>query len=139
MRNTGINPETNMHVKLTAFIKLANIHLNHFPKHEKYGLCQQIRNCMYDVFNLVTECNKRYHKKTTLTVLDIKHEQLRMMFKIAHELGYYHYKNNEQEYSEKEANRRYLAINIMLDEIGSMIGGWIKKDNNQQRESNHNA
>lgn len=137
MRNTGVNPESNMHTKLLAFIKLANIHLNHFPKHEKYGLAQQIRNCMYDVFNLVTECNKRYHKKTTLTVLDVKHEQLRMMFKLAHELGYYHYKNHEQEYSEKEANRRYLAINIMIDELGSMIGGWIKKDN--QRESNHNV
>ena len=86
MRSTGVNPETNMHTKLIAFIKLANIHLNHFPNHEKFGLCTQIRNCMYDVYNLVTECNKRYHKKTTLTVLDVKHEQLRMLFKIAHEL-----------------------------------------------------
>lgn len=129
MRNTGVNPETNMHVKLIAFIKLANIHLNHFPKHEKYGLCQQIRNNMYDVYNLITECNKKYHKKTSLSTLDIKHEQLRMMFKLAHELGYYHYKNHEQEFSEKEANRRYLAISLMIDEVGAMIGGWIKSEN----------
>ena len=50
MRSTGVNPETNMHTKLIAFIKLANIHLNHFPNHEKFGLCTQIRNCMYDVY-----------------------------------------------------------------------------------------
>ena len=128
MRNTGVNPETNLHTKLIAFIKLSNIHLNHFPKHEKYGLCTQIRTCIYDLYNLVTECNKRYHKKTTLTTLDIKHEQLRMLFKLAHELGYYNYKDNRATLSDKEANRRYLAINIMVDEIGAMIGGWIKKE-----------
>jgi transcription antitermination factor NusA-like protein len=128
MRNTGVNPETNLHTKLLAFIKLANIHLNHFPKHEKYGLCKDIRVCMYEVFNLVTECNKRYHKKTSLTTLDIRHEQLRMLFKLAHELGYYNYKNSQNQYSEKEANRRYLAINTMVDEIGAMIGGWLIKE-----------
>lgn len=101
MRNSGVNPESNMHTKMLAMIKLANVHLNHFPKHERYGLCQQIRNNMYDVYNLITECNKKYHKKTSLSTLDIKHEQLRMMFKLAHELGYYHYKNHEQEFSKK--------------------------------------
>lgn len=120
-----MNPETNLHVKLLAFIKLANIHLNHFPKHEKYGLSQQIRNNMYDVYNLVTECQKRYHKKTSLTLLDIKHEQLRMMFKLAHELGYYAYKNSKIQRTEKEENRRYLAISIMINEVGAMVGGWI--------------
>lgn len=139
MRNAGTSSETNMHVKLIAFIKLANIHLNHFPRHEKFGLCNQIRTCMYDVYNLVTECNKRFHKKTTLTVLDVKHEQLRMLFKLAHELSYYSYKNSEKIHSEEESNRRYLAINRMIDELGFMIGGWIKKDNQNQRESNHNV
>lgn len=124
-RSNGVNPETNLHVKLLAFIKLANIHLNHFPKHEKYGLSQQIRNNMYDVYNLVTECQKRYHKKTSLTLLDIKHEQLRMMFKLAHELGYYAYKNSKIQRTEKEENRRYLAISIMINEVGAMVGGWI--------------
>lgn len=84
---------------------------------------------MYDLYNLVTECQKRYHKKTSLTLLDIKHEQLRMMFKLAHELKYYYYKNSKTENSEKEANRKYMAISIMINEIGSMIGGWIRKEN----------
>jgi len=125
----GVNPETNLHTKLVAFMKLANIHLNHFPKHEKYGLCQQIRNVMYDVYNLVTECQKRYHKKTSLTSLDIKHEQLRMMFHLANELGYYRFKNGKIENTEKESNRKYMAISIMINEIGAMIGGWIKSEN----------
>ena len=136
MRSNGVNPESSLHTKMLALIKLANIHLNHFPKHEKFSLCSQIRNNLYEIYNLITECNKRYHKKTTLTVLDIKHEQSRMMFKLAHELGYYNYKNGAKILSENESNRRYLAINKMIDEVGLMIGGWIKKES---RESNQNV
>lgn len=120
------NPEANLHLKQLYMLKLLNIHLNHFPKHEKYGLCQQIRNVAYDIYNLTTECQKRYHKKTSLTTLDIKHEQLRMMLKLAYELGYYEYKNGKGLYGEKEAQRRYKAISVQVNEIGAMIGGWIK-------------
>ena len=52
--------------KMTDLIKLANINLNHFPRHEKYGLSQQIRNTMYDVYNLIIEGEKRHHKTTSL-------------------------------------------------------------------------
>ena len=126
-RSNGVHPETNLHTKLLALIKLANIHLNHFPKHEKHSLCLQIRNCMYEVYNLVTECNKRYQKKTSLSNLDIKHEQLRMMFKLAFDLGYYNYKSNVIS-SKSSPARRYLAINKLIDEVGCMIGAWIKKE-----------
>ena len=122
------NPEVNLHIKLIDMIKLANIYLNHFPKHEKYGLAQQIRNCMYEIYNLVTECQKRYYKKTSLTSLDIKHEQLRMLFKLAHELNYLQFKNGKKENSDTEANRRYIAISSKINEIGAMIGGWIKSE-----------
>lgn len=58
---------------------LLNVHLNHFPKHEKYGLSQSIRQAAYDVYTLLVEGQKRYHNKTTLSKLDVKHEQLRML------------------------------------------------------------
>lgn len=35
-------------------MQLLNIYLNHFPKHEKYALCNQIRNTAYEVYNLIT-------------------------------------------------------------------------------------
>ena len=120
------NPEANLHLKQLYMLKLLNIHLNHFPKHEKYGLCQQIRNVAYDIYNLTTECQKRYYKKTSLTTLDVRHEQLRMMLKLAYELGYYEYKNGKGLYGEKEAQRRYKAISVQVNEVGAMIGGWIK-------------
>lgn len=125
-RPNGVNPESNLHVKLLSLIKLINIHLNHFPKHEKFALCNQIRMCMYDVYNLVTICNKNYGSKNALHSLDVKHEQLRMLLKLAFELGYYNYKQGTASNS-AEPIRRYLAVSSMIDEIGSMIGGWVNK------------
>ena len=123
------SPEANLHLKQIYMLKLLNIHLNHFPKHEKYGLCQQIRNTAYDMYNITTECQKRYHKKTSLVNLDIKHEQLRMMLKLAFEMGYYEYKDSKNKLGDKEAQRRYQAISVLINEIGAMIGGWIKQNN----------
>ena len=53
--------------KFVEMMKLMNVYLNHFPKHEKQALCAQIRSTAYGLFNLITEGYKRYHKKTTLT------------------------------------------------------------------------
>lgn len=122
------HPEASLVLKMIALIKLANINLNHFPKHEKFGLCQSIRNAMYEVYDLIIEGEKRYHKKTTLTNLDIRHEQLRMLVRLAFELDYFKYHNGKAERSEKEYTRRYLALNGLIDEVGAMIGGWIKSE-----------
>lgn len=122
------NPEARLVLKMIELIKLANINLNHFPKHEKYGLCQHIRQNMYGIYDLIIEAEKRYHKKTTLVNLDIAHEQLRMLFRLAFELGYFEYHNGKSVRSEAEYRRRYLAVNGLVDEVGAMIGGWIKSE-----------
>ena len=74
----GTHSEAQLDTKFIDFMKQLNLYLNHFPKFEKYGLCQQIRNCAYAVYGYVIEAQKRYQKKTSLTNLDIAHEQLRM-------------------------------------------------------------
>jgi len=119
--------------KCRELIKLMNIHLNHFPKHEKYGLSLQIREAAYDVYGLIVECQKKYQNKTSLTKLDIRHEQLRMFVNLAFELGYYKYKDSTAQHTEKEELRRYTALSILINELGAMIGGWIKSLRNQER------
>ncbi|WP_027389217.1 four helix bundle protein [Chrysiogenes arsenatis] len=120
------NPQATIFHKCREMIKLLNIHLNHFPKHEKYALCNEIRNAAYDVYSLLVECKKRYHNKTSLTKLDVRHEQLRMLVNLAYELGYYEFHNSASTRSESEANRRYSAICVYINELGAMIGGWIR-------------
>ena len=123
----GVNhPEASILHKCKEMILLLNIHLNHFPKHEKYGLSQQIRQCAYDVYGLLVECQKKYQNKTSLTKLDIRHEQLRMFINLAFEMGYYFYKDNKRQHTESEALRRYTAISVLVNELGAMIGGWIR-------------
>jgi len=85
----GIHDEAKLDVKFTDFAKQMNIYLNHFPKHEKYGLSQEIRRKAYEVYGYIVEAQKRYYKKTTLVGLDVAHEQLRMLLRLAFELGYF--------------------------------------------------
>lgn len=115
--------------KFVEMVKLLNIYLNHFPSCEKYGLAQQIRQTAYEVYDLITEGQKRYFKKTTLTGLDIAHEKLRMQLYLANELGYFEFKDGTR--AKKGfgalAAERYKRISRLVDELGRMIGGWIKK------------
>lgn len=66
--------EAGMNRKFMEMIKLLNIYLNHFPKFEKYALANNIRNTAYELYDLITECNKRYFKKLKeeLILLDIE-------------------------------------------------------------------
>lgn len=123
----GTHDEARLDSKFITFAKQLNLYLNHFPKHEKYGLSQQIRNKAYEVYGYIVESQKRYHKKTSLSNLDICHEQLRMFVRLAFELGYFKFKNGEtgDKDWEKVENNRYLTLNRMIDEMGRMIGGWI--------------
>jgi len=135
----GQHSEAELNRKFIETAKLMNIYLNHFPRFEKYALSQQIRQCMYEVYALIVEAQKRYHKKTTLTNLDIRHEQLRMLVNLSHALGYFEFKDGmkAEETPLKLAAHRHLAISRLIDELGRMIGGWIvnERREEQQREA----
>lgn len=126
----GHHDEARLDAKFTDFMKQMNLYLNHFPKHEKFGLAQTIRVKAYELYGYVVESQKRYQKKTSLTNADIAHEQLRMFLRLAHELGYFAFKDGAKidEGPLKTAAHRYLAISRMVDELGRMIGGWIAAD-----------
>lgn len=123
----GIHSETELNRKFIEFAKLMNVYLNHFPKHEKYALANRIRNTAYEVYDLISEGQKRYLKKTTLTSLDVVHEKLRMQLFLANELGYFKFFEGKVAETMQQAEHRYLTISAMVDELGRMIGGWIQK------------
>lgn len=120
------NGEAVLNQKFFEMIKLLNIYLNHFPRHEKYALANVIRTTAYALYDLITECQKRYYKKTSLTELDIMHEKLRMQVYLANELGYFNFKDGKESKYDN-APKRFMAISRFIDEIGRMIGGWIGK------------
>jgi len=123
--------------KFIELAKLLNVYLNHFPRHERYALSNRIRNSAYAVYDLIVECQKRYHKKTSLTQLDIAHEQLRMQLYLAYEMGYFRYRDgrSDDQAAEVMEARRWQAISKLVDELGRMIGGWIRHELAESKET----
>jgi len=122
----AIHGEAILNRKFMEMMKLLNIYLNHFPRHEKYALANNIRNTAYGIYDLITECQKRYYKKTSLTELDVTHQKLRMQIYLANELGYFTFKDGKPD-KKVDAPKRFLAISNLIDEIGKIIGAWINK------------
>ena len=115
--------------KIGRLMVAADVYLNHAPSHEKYALCQQIRIAQTEMDNLVTACMK-YPRYEVVRDLDIKHEQVRHMWRRFYERGYFAYRKNKKEenHQPSEAIRRFAVINVLINEIGSMIGGLKKAE-----------
>lgn len=125
----SLDSEAHLNRKFMEMAKLLNIYLNHFPRHEKYALSNRIRNTAYEIYDCISEGQKRYLKKTTLSNLDIAHEKLRMQLYLAYELGYFRFKDGKEtgKSPEEMEVHRFSSIGLLIDDLGKMIGGWIKK------------
>ena len=99
--------------KCEAMIEYGYVALRQFPKFEQHVLSAEIRRCLWSLMRLIVVCNKKYHKKTTLQELDAEMELLRSQVRMAKSLGYLDFK-------------KYEHWSRLNDEIGRMIGGWIK-------------
>ena len=67
--------------------------IKQFPKHEKHVLGAEIRLSMLQLQRLIVTAFKRYHKKTTLTDLDIELAILKRRVRLAKDLHYIDIKN----------------------------------------------
>ena len=99
--------------KLEELDAYSHLALHQFPKLERHLLCADIRGSLAQALRLTIAGWKRYHKKTTLSELDIEVEMLRVQIRKAHSMGYIN-------------DHRYGVWSHHVDEIGRMVGGWIK-------------
>lgn len=100
-------------VKMEELDAYAHKVLLQFPKYERHVLCAAIRETSAGIIRLTVRCAKRYHKKTSLQDLDIEIEYMRSLVRKSHTLGYIN-------------DHRYEVWSRHVDEIGRMVGGWIK-------------
>lgn len=118
----GSNAPAVLDRKFLEMLKILNLYLNHFPRHEKYALCNRIRNTSYQLYDLIVECQKRHYRKTALSQMDIAHEQLRMQVRLAYELGYFEFKNGvrlDQE-ANSQATHRLTVLQISIFILNAM-------------------
>lgn len=101
--------------KIKDMIVYNNTMLRQFPKYEKYLLANKIREIQYNIFEAAITVNKRFYKKTTFTEMNVKHEVLRQLINLAFELKYID-------------SKKHRISQTLVDEIGKMIGAWIKAD-----------
>ena len=118
--------------------KQLNLYLNHFPSFEKHGLSLRIRNRADDVFEGIIKGAKKYHKLTTLTELDVAHEQLRALVYMAYEMEYFNYSDSRNN-NKVKGEDRYLCISKMIDSLGCLIGGWMQVEIAKEKERKANS
>lgn len=99
--------------KCEAMIEYGYVALRQFPAFERHVLAAEMRSSMWGLLKLIVVCNKKYFKKTTMQELDAELDLLRCQVRIAKQLGYLDFKKYEH----------WSSLN---DEIGRMLGGWLK-------------
>lgn len=110
--------------KTYDMIQYAYVCMRQFPKSEKHTMAADIKHSMYTMLRLLIAASKKYYKKNTLQDVDIELQYLKTMVRLASEL-----RNSPSEPPFLPLNK-YENWVKMLDEIGRMLGKWIK--NNKQ-------
>jgi len=88
--------------------------VNRFPRDQRFVLGQQIQNQMLEIGKMIVHANKLKQKKGKLYEIDVELEKLRLLIRMAKDLGLMSIK-------------KYGIHCERTDEIGRMLGGWIKK------------
>ena len=94
--------------------------IRRMPKSERHVLGQQIRHSLLDISKMIVEANKSRSKLPTLYRIDVELEKLRLLVRLAKDLEFI-------------SVRRYGIIAERINEIGRMLGGWIKSQTKELR------
>ncbi|MFA5104982.1 MAG: diversity-generating retroelement protein Avd [Candidatus Margulisiibacteriota bacterium] len=85
-----------------------------FPKCKRYTLGQRIENNILDILALLLEANYSKEKLNILKQANLKLEVFRHLIRLSYDLRFINI-------------RRYELISKETNEIGRLIGGWIKQ------------
>jgi four helix bundle protein len=95
--------------------------INGFPKAQKFMLGQQIQNSLLDIAKLIVQANKqRGNRLPLLAQMDVEIEKLRLLIRLAKDLRMLSIK-------------QYGALAERINEIGRLLGGWIKSQASSSR------
>ena len=98
-----------------AYILIREIYkdCNSFPKSQKFVLGQRIENTAVNIMENIISANSVVDKSPFFARTSLEIEKLRIFLRLAKDLSFLPFK-------------RYEVISARLDEIGRMLGGWIK-------------
>jgi|SRR3989338_7066497 len=85
------------------------------PRQDRYALWQRCENCLLDVLESVLLASQMHkgEKVPTLEKASVKLNFLRIFIRLMKD-------------TKAIDNKKYVALEVEVDEIGRMLGGWIK-------------
>lgn len=102
--------------KLTILIYYSKVLLSKYPKSERFDLCTDIKQILYRTLRNVTFAWKEYTNEDKLKYLkevDVDLVMLKSLIRVSYEFKYI-------------TPRNYMTWNEHINEIGKLVGGWIK-------------
>ena len=108
--------------KLTDMIEYSYPILAQYPKSEKFTLVADIKHIMLDALKLCVKVGKKKSRKTSLYDLDVEIATLKRFIRISYDLKYI-------------SMHRYEVWSGKVAEIGKMIGGMIRAENQNPQKS----
>ena len=128
--------------KIGDMMKYGKKAVAQFPRRERQT-ADEIRATMLSMYRLAIVIEKKYYKKTTLQDLDIELDVLRHLIRLAHDKDFY-----DKEITQRDgrgdtlrnsdgsvktvrmqpplSSQKYETWSRLLDEIGRIIGGYMK-------------
>ena len=118
--------ELQIFVKWVEFLKWLLSTTDKFPKKVRFTLTTRIDNLTLDILEDIIECKYDPDARPAgFKNINIKLEKLRVLLRICHE-------------SKHLSNRQYEHAATHINEVGKMIGGWLKKNLPKDTESTDN-
>jgi len=112
--------ETKIYAKTYDFILWLFPQTLKFPKSHRFVLAQRIENTLLDFLECIIEANAEADKLPLLKKADVKLEKLRTLVRLSKDFKFMSLK--AYEYAAGE-----------LEEIGRMLGGWIRQNRTRNR------
>ena len=100
-------------IKLYDFYKNLTPIITTFPKTKRYTLGQRLDNVTLDILELLLSVPNTKDKVETLQQISAKVDLIKVLLRFAKD-------------SRAIQNNRYLELESYLQEIGRMLGGWIR-------------
>jgi hypothetical protein len=130
------DPVARMYQLIRTTYELFAIYSKNFPSREKFTSVTAVSNKILEMLDLYTKYNKQYHNKTTLSNLDIAHEQLKVLLDMLSDMGFFSYDNGKPTGNDSIGFSRYKNIMVYVNEIGSIIGGIIRFEKANSKQDN---
>jgi four helix bundle protein len=101
--------------KLVSIYKLWHEFLPHFPKDSKYTLGTKIDSAFLEVIENIIKAgySDKLEKQIFLKKSSVKLDLLKFFLQLSWEI-------------KSLDNKKYISLSEKLDEVGRMLGGWIK-------------